>query len=249
MQIPLTPDREDFVAWHYSKVGLFSVRSAYYCQCNYKFGRGNRNENIAEGANNPVWEKLWSLEVPSKIKIFGWRVLHAMIPCRGVLANRHVGNLGGCPLCMTSCEDIKHMIFSCPRAREVWGCLGLTSRLDSVTNIDRSGSVVVEEIICRGGRLSSIDNVGFAELVRIAGWYIWWERRQKVHGENIQTPLRSAMSIMVLAKNYTALKKPDAKQREGWKKLLEGKLLVNVDAAFDEDSGKGATGVVIRDCT
>jgi hypothetical protein len=57
------------------------------------------------------------------------------------------------------------------------------------------------------------------------------------------------MSIMVLAKNYTALKKPDAKQREGWKKLLEGKLLVNVDAAFDEDSGKGATGVVIRDCT
>jgi hypothetical protein len=25
LQIPLTPDREDFVAWHYSKVGLFSV--------------------------------------------------------------------------------------------------------------------------------------------------------------------------------------------------------------------------------
>jgi hypothetical protein len=98
MQIPLTPDREDFVAWHYSKVGLFSVRSAYYCQWNYKFGRGNRNESIAEGANNPVWEKLWSLEVPSKIKFFGWRVLHAMIPCRGVLANRHIGNLGGLPV-------------------------------------------------------------------------------------------------------------------------------------------------------
>jgi ribonuclease HI len=95
-----------------------------------------------------------------------------------------------------------------------------------------------------------MDNVGFAELVLIAGWYIWWERRQKVHGENIQTPLRSAMSIMVLAKNYmNVLKKPDAKQREGWKKPLEGKVLVNVDAAFDVDSGKGATGVVIRDCT
>jgi hypothetical protein len=32
MQIPLTPEREDFVAWHYNKVGLFSVWSAYYCQ-------------------------------------------------------------------------------------------------------------------------------------------------------------------------------------------------------------------------
>jgi uncharacterized iron-regulated membrane protein len=62
-------------------------------------------------------------------------------------------------------------------------------------------------------------NVGFAELVLIVGWYIWWERRQKVHGANIQTLLRSAMSITVLPKNYmNALKKPDAKQREGWKK-------------------------------
>jgi hypothetical protein len=26
MQIPLTPDREDFVAWHYNKLGLFSVQ-------------------------------------------------------------------------------------------------------------------------------------------------------------------------------------------------------------------------------
>jgi ribonuclease HI len=39
------------------------------------------------------------------------------------------------------------------------------------------------------------------------------------------------------------------KSRRGWKKPLEGNLMVNVDAAFDEDSGKGATGVVIRDST
>jgi hypothetical protein len=143
---------------------------------------------------------------------------------------------------MESSEDIKHMLFNCPRAREVWNCLGMTNILDEVINLDRSGSVVVEEIIKRGGRVQSLDEVGLAELVLVAGWYIWWERRQKVHGENVQAPFRSAMSIRVLAKNYmTALKKPDAKQREGWKKPLEGCLLINVDAAFDEDSGKGAT--------
>jgi hypothetical protein len=68
LQIHLTPDREDFVAWHHNNSGMFSVKSAYYCQWNYKFGRNHRNENIAEGANNSVWEKLWSLEIPSKIK-------------------------------------------------------------------------------------------------------------------------------------------------------------------------------------
>jgi ribonuclease HI len=248
LQIPLAPNREDFVAWHHNKLGLFSVRSAYYCLWNYKFGRQNRNADISEGANNPVWGKLWNLEIPSKIKIFGWRVLHAMIPCRGVLANRHIGNQGGCPLCLSSCEDIKHLLFTCTRAKEIWDYLGLSNLLENVTGIDRSGSVLVEEIITRGGRVPSLDNIGFAEIVLIAGWYIWWERRQIVHGEKVQSPFRSAMSIRVLAMNYmNAAKKPGEKQKEGWKKPLEGNLMINVDAAFDEDSGKGATGVVIRD--
>jgi hypothetical protein len=30
LQIPLTPNREDFVAWHHNKLGLFSIRSAYF---------------------------------------------------------------------------------------------------------------------------------------------------------------------------------------------------------------------------
>jgi hypothetical protein len=32
LEIPLTPGREDFVAWHYTQLGLFTVKSAYYCQ-------------------------------------------------------------------------------------------------------------------------------------------------------------------------------------------------------------------------
>jgi hypothetical protein len=250
MHIPLTPNRYDFVAWHYNKLGLFSVRSAYYCQWNHKFGRNNRNEEIVEGANNPIWEKLWSLEVPSKIKIFGWRVLHAMIPCRGVLANRHIGNQGGCPICNSGCEDIKHLLFMCGRAKEVWERLGLSFILEGITCLDRSGSVLIEEIIRRGGRVEALENVGFVEIVLVEGWYLWWERRHHVHGENVQSPSRSAMSILVLTRNYmNMLKKPQVKEKEGWKKPLEGKIMINVDAAFDTDSGRGATGVVIRDYT
>jgi hypothetical protein len=35
-----------------------------------------------------------------------------MIPFWGVLANRHIGNQGGCPICRVGCEDIKHMLFT-----------------------------------------------------------------------------------------------------------------------------------------
>jgi hypothetical protein len=36
-------------------------------------------------------------------------------------------------------------------------------------------------------------------------------------------------------------------RREGWKKPASGVYKLNVDAAFDADSGRGATGAIIRD--
>jgi hypothetical protein len=35
-------------------------------------------------------EKIWKLNIPAEIKIFGWRALHGFIPCLGVLANIHI---------------------------------------------------------------------------------------------------------------------------------------------------------------
>ena len=79
-----------------------------------------------------------------------------------------------------------------------------------------------------------LNNIGLAELILTGGWYIWWERRHLVHGEAIQNPHRSAMSIATLTTNYMMSSKITIRVRHGWKKPLEGKLMVNVDvdAAF-----------------
>ena len=53
--------------------------------------------------------------------------------------------------------------------------------------------------------------VGLAELILTVGWYIWWERRQIIHGENVQMPSRSAMAIVALTKNYKAAMKKGSK--------------------------------------
>ncbi|EEC81099.1 hypothetical protein OsI_23948 [Oryza sativa Indica Group] len=122
------------------------------------------------------------------------------------------------------------------------------ARIQPILGFDWSGYVLVEEVIRKGGKVSHLNAIGMAELILTGAWYIWWERRQLVHGERIQNPARSAMSIATLTTNYMlSNKKGKTKIQNAWKKPPEGMLMINVDAAFDIDSGSGDTGVVLRD--
>jgi hypothetical protein len=99
---------------------LRCFRSAYHVEWDYQFGRHNPNVmDIGGSRGNDVRKKLWRVQLPSKIKIFGWRLLHGLIPCYGVLANQHVRTSSQCPICKIHCEDILHMLFTCHRAHQV----------------------------------------------------------------------------------------------------------------------------------
>jgi hypothetical protein len=246
-KIPLTVSREDLVAWHFNRNGLFSVRSAYHLQWSSKFG-GNILQQHASGVGDvDVWGKQWQLQVPRKIKIFGWRVLLGAIPCKGILANHHIGNSSNCPACQAGCEDIKNLLFTCNGAKEIWQRLSIWNMIETVLGTDRSGSVLVADLINTSKPVAKLNHVGLAELILTAGWYIWWQQRKFVHGESIQQPMQSALSIATLTTNYKSAMKKFVKKREGWKKPPDGKLLINVDASFREESGNGGTGVIIRD--
>jgi hypothetical protein len=90
-----------------------------------------------------VWKKLWKLSTPSKEKIFAWRALHGCIPCHVILANKHITNAVNYPACQTDGEDIKHALFSCSQAREVWTSLGIGEYIERMMIVDRSGSVLI----------------------------------------------------------------------------------------------------------
>jgi hypothetical protein len=70
LQIPISSNlEEDFVAWHKTKSFSFSVRSAYYTKWTHQFGGRVRCQDGPGTANHyPVWEIVWKLQVPAKIK-------------------------------------------------------------------------------------------------------------------------------------------------------------------------------------
>ena len=139
-------------------------------------------------------------------------------------------------------------LFTCLRARHIWGNLGVQAVIDEATSIDRAGAVALEHIICINGPRDPLGGVGLAEIILMGAWYIWWERRQIVHGEEVQTPQRSALSIGALAKNYWRSRKHLIKRKTAsWKCPSEGEVKINVDAAYCADEGRGSAGVVVRD--
>ena len=71
----------DSVLWLHNRKGVYSVKSKYHIA-----RRVMQKEDWAESSRGPsgfqVWKKLWKLRVPNKIKVFGWRACHEILPTR-----------------------------------------------------------------------------------------------------------------------------------------------------------------------
>ena len=73
-----------------------------------------------------------------------------------------------CPMCMNGAEDIKHMFFLCEQAKEVWRAPDIWDTIAHLLTVDRSGLVVLEEVIRKVEQVRPMD-VGLTELILIEG--------------------------------------------------------------------------------
>jgi hypothetical protein len=141
------------------------------------------------------------------------------------------------------------MLFLCPRAKKVWQNLGLDLKIMEACATDLAGQAVLEYLLC-----SEQPTVPFlvqtitAQTYAVAGWYLWWERRQAVNGKQVQPESRSAMAISSLVANYRAAHTPRAKPKKVTRtKPPLDSVRVDVDASFDADNLRGTIGAVVRD--
>jgi ribonuclease HI len=252
LEIPLNVGAfDDFMAWNQTRTGQFSVRSAYHVEWKSQFG-SRRGPNTGQGSpssSNPVWKNLWKMKVPSKVKIFCWNALHGSLPLKSILVNRHVGTSGQCPVCFQGAEDVKHLLFTCPAAVEVWSELNLLQVISDVLPEDRSGSSILEILLRRPEQsMDSLPQITVRELVAVACWYIWWIRRRRTHDDPVPPVKYRATSILGLTANFIkSLSHAAASSGAKWMRPLSNYVKLNVDAAFLADVHVGATAAVIRD--
>lgn len=60
------------------------------------------------------------MQVATKVKVFLWRCMHEILPCRANLSLKRVISNPICFWCHQASEIVLHALWDCPAAREVW---------------------------------------------------------------------------------------------------------------------------------
>lgn len=78
LKLPLR-GQMNFVAWHYEKSGIFSVKSAYRLGYRLQHEETQASSTSPDGSRS-LWNNIWEANVPPKVKVFGWKTTNACLP-------------------------------------------------------------------------------------------------------------------------------------------------------------------------
>jgi hypothetical protein len=109
----------------------------------------------------------------------------------------------GCPICKQDPKDVRHLLFQCQSAIELWSSLGLQPVIEEAASADMAGSAMLEHILRRqDNSLPGFSNIGLKETISMACWYLWWLRRRKTHNEQVPPIHRCKISILSITSLY-----------------------------------------------
>jgi hypothetical protein len=120
--------QDDYWAWLHERSGLFTVHSAYRMLIKAKKTREDYFESKANcpdvERSQKEWNRLWSMKLPSKIKVFCWRLALNSIPTASVLKIRNLATTSECKICGAEEDTWDHSLLYCTMSRCVWTLVG-----------------------------------------------------------------------------------------------------------------------------
>ena len=79
---------QDRIYWKENKANRFSVRSAYLVAL--RLNQGGVVENSRAHEDKRLWDKIWRLRIPPKVRNFLWRACSDVLPTRANIARRRL---------------------------------------------------------------------------------------------------------------------------------------------------------------
>ncbi|XP_030939770.1 uncharacterized protein LOC115964643 [Quercus lobata] len=134
LSIPISESiAKDRMVWVEDKKGIFTVRSVYRLAREIEVDGGNTGCSDSTKMHG-VWQGVWSMNLPNKIKHFAWKACNGILPTKDSLFCRKITDTNICEVCGRQVETTMHMLCFCSCGTEVWSA----SKLSLPCNVQES---------------------------------------------------------------------------------------------------------------
>jgi hypothetical protein len=174
-----------------------------------KFNRENYFEGNLGSSNGERdakgWIMFWTTVVPSKIRVFLWRLAHQSLPTADVLENYNMAMSTRCHFCGGP-NSWKHSLIECNMANSVWS-------LEDELMVEHM--ITCGETDARNWLFHMMETMPHDQFTRmiVTLWAIWTVRRKAIHEEVFQSPLSIHGFIDSFLRELGALAKPMVKKQ------------------------------------
>lgn len=148
--------------------------------CHEAWLDGRPDTSNSEGEQKS-WMIMGNMDVPSKVKIFLWRLARQSLPTTDLLHHRNMATVTSCGICGAT-DSQQHSLLNYNIAQCVW----VLEDADLVAMMDGTREPNAKQWI-----FSVLDNLphdGFIKIV-VTLWAIWHSRRKALHEQIFQSPL------------------------------------------------------------
>ncbi|KAK9994722.1 hypothetical protein SO802_024425 [Lithocarpus litseifolius] len=191
-----------------------------------------------------MWNSIWNLEVPHKVKHMIWRASHNALPTLCNLRRQKVVGSVLCASCNSECEDVVHALWGCASLILVW------ERNEAVTKLLRYKFLTFtdlwEMLLVMRDRLD-------INLMAMIFWLIWSRRNTARVGEGtieVNQIQKKAESFLQDFKKFHSSKvhRPLIPARVvRWIPPIFPLYKVNFDGATFSTIGAAGLGAILRD--
>lgn len=116
VKVPLPKiSSEHQVMWRYGRRGQYLVKSRYQVALRLK----HPDFPSYLGNSSTLWQAIWKLVLPAKVKIFLWKAAQDLLPIAEKLWKKQVIQEPRCQSYRDSMESISHAILKCKITRKV----------------------------------------------------------------------------------------------------------------------------------
>ncbi|KAL4334864.1 hypothetical protein GQ457_07G036340 [Hibiscus cannabinus] len=229
----------DEIVWGMDGSGYYSPKSGYRLLLEENLQDSRGNTVYCSMAASEFFKNLWKLAIPSKCKIFFWRLFHNYLPTLSNLQQRRIQVGNSCPFCDAAAESIEHFLYGCTVSIQLLHALHITVPNPSIFPNYKSWLI----------NLFNSFHQAHRTLIVITYWALWFARNQLFHDGKRQTIVRILAFIhahIAEIQSVADINPPPMPPPSSWSPPAPGIIKINFGTSFVSDKREAFTGIIAR---